>query len=188
MNTSVAVKTIVGPTIRLVGGTYFDFLDPDGSHYTIEDIAHGLAMTCRFAGQCPRFYSVAEHSVHVSNIVPPEFAFAGLMHDAAEAFLGDVSRPLKGLLPEYKAIENRVEWSIFDRFGVVGAWSLEVKEADNIMLATEQKRLLHNDDDWEVLRGVRIADVQIECLDPERARSAFLSRFLELRPWMATQS
>jgi hypothetical protein len=174
------VRRIIGPTILLASGAYFDFLDPEGSDFTLDDIANGLALTCRFAGQCPRFYSVAEHSVHVSKIVQPEHAFAGLMHDAAEAFIGDVSKPLKELLPEYKAIERRVEAAIFSRFGVPAPMPPEIKEADIVMLATEQQKLMRNRDDWDYTRGRKVADVEIGCWDPETARFLFLRRFKEL--------
>jgi uncharacterized protein len=63
----IAVTVAIGPTITLMSGTYFDFLDPAGSDFKIEDIAHGLSNICRYAGQCCRFYSVAEHCLHVSD-------------------------------------------------------------------------------------------------------------------------
>jgi uncharacterized protein len=114
---SVAVPTTVGPTIRLHSGALFDFLNPEASKFTIEDIAHGLSNICRYAGQCSRFYSVAEHSVYVSETAKG-FEYPALMHDAAEAFLGDVSGPLKRLVPEFKKIEIEIERVIFSRFGL----------------------------------------------------------------------
>src|ERR1700710_1218663 len=84
----VAVHIAVGPTIMLNSGAVFDFLDPWSSEFTLEDIAHGLANICRYAGQCRSFYSVAEHSIHVSQTATG-FEYEALMHDAAEAFLGD---------------------------------------------------------------------------------------------------
>jgi 5'-deoxynucleotidase YfbR-like HD superfamily hydrolase len=174
------VRRIVGPTILLVNGTYFDFLDPESAAFDIEDVAHGLSHICRFAGQCRKFYSVAEHSVYVSFLVPEEYALAALLHDAAEAFVGDVAKPLKDLLPEYKAIEDRVETMVLGRFGLSKPLHPSIKEADIIMLATEQRALMRNDDDWHYTHGRQPADIEIKAMPPAEARAFFLVRFREL--------
>lgn len=171
------VRRIVGPTILLASGNYFDYCAPETSVFTIDDIAHGLSMTCRFAGQCARFYSVAEHSIYVSQLVPPEDALTGLLHDAAEAFVGDMAKPLKVLLPEYKAIENRVEKAIFDRFGLPFPLPASIKPVDVRMLATEQRQVMRNRDDWDYTRGMAPADITIRCLPPADAKREFLERF-----------
>lgn len=104
-------------------GREFDLIDPQPDMIDLIDIAHGLANECRFSGQCRFYYSVAQHSVLVSQNVPPEFAFEALMHDASEAYLKDIPRPLKQLLPDYRAIEQRVEAVIRYRFGLPDAQS-----------------------------------------------------------------
>lgn len=175
------VKTAKGPTILLHSGAYFDLLDPWNSAFTIEDIAHGLSNTCRYAGQCNAFYSVAEHSWHTSYIVPGPWKLAALMHDAAEAFIGDVTRPLKSLLPGYKRIERNVEDAIAIRFGIAGMDAPEVKSADLAMLAAEQAEIMPaHADGWAVLGGVIPAPVNLRMWRPEVAREAFLDRFLQL--------
>lgn len=176
------INTAVGPTILLQSGTYLDLLDPANSPFTIEDIAHGLSMTCRFAGQCRQFYSVAEHSWHASRLVAPEFQLRALMHDAAEAFIGDVTRPLKSILPEYKAIERTVEAAIMDRFET-GDWNVdEVKRADMMMLHAEQAELMpHHPDRWTTSEG--LADeriVNFRFWTPSVARTSFLLRYAQL--------
>src|SRR5438132_13165538 len=103
--------------IMLQSGCLFDLANPEASEINVEDIAHGLAHTCRYAGQCDGFYSVAEHSVLVSQIVQ-HAKLAALFHDAAEAFIGDMSRPLKQLLPNYIEIEKKIEHAIFQRLGI----------------------------------------------------------------------
>src|SRR2546423_12384970 len=94
--------------IMLHSGRLFDLANPEVSEITVEDIAHGLAHTCRYAGQCDGFYSVAEHSVLVSQTVTHS-KLAALFHDAAEAFIGDMSAPLKQLLPAYREIELKIQ-------------------------------------------------------------------------------
>src|SRR4051812_12365507 len=86
LNNVIAVRIDVGPSIMLQSGAWFDFAAPQSSPFTIEDIAHGLANICRYSGQCSRFYSVAEHSLLVSDVAVG-FELEALMHDAAEAFL-----------------------------------------------------------------------------------------------------
>lgn len=172
------IKTATGPTILLHSGSYFDFLDPAGSRFTLSDIAQGLGNTCRFAGQCARFYSVAEHCWHASHIVPGNLRFAALMHDASEAFLGDVTRPLKSLLPAYKEIEATVETVIDERFALGGLANHPiVKIADMQMLAAEQTAMMPvHDDPWPCLEGVVPIDVQFEYWSPAEAAERWLSR------------
>lgn len=176
MESYPTVRTIKGPTILLNSGSYFDILAPETSAFTIYDIAHGLSNVCRFAGQCGRFYSVAQHSVHVSEIVPPADAYPALMHDAPEAFIGDIAKPLKVLLPEYAVIERSVEAAIFARFAVPPL-PPAVKEADVVMLATEQRHLMHNRDDWDYTRGRQPLNMHLPTWTPEQAKAAFLARF-----------
>lgn len=180
-NQADGIKRLVGPTILLRSGEYFDFESPETSIITIGDIAHALSNLCRFTGHVHRFYSVAEHSIHASYLVPPEDAFAALMHDAAEAVLGDVSKPLKSLLPDYKRIEQRVERAIFARFGLPGNLPASIKVADRQMLGIEQRECMGNSDDW----GRNTLDTShgpVICfLSPPAACGAFLARYSELR-------
>ena len=178
----VAVKIGIGPTIMLQSGAWFDFCAPAASDFTINDIAHGLANICRYSGQCSRFYSVAEHSILVSEMAVG-FEFEALLHDAAEAFLGDITRPLKQMLPEYKRIEAAVERAILDRFEVVGVFPPQVKKADLRVLAAEQRQIMpEGTDGW--VRGQKVdpAPIVVRHLPPDEAKRIFLERFDALRP------
>lgn len=179
---SPTVRRIVGPTILLASGNYFDFLAPEQSAFTIEDVAHGLSHVCRFGGQCSRFYSVAQHSVIASKHVPGPDAYAALMHDAAEAFVGDMAKPLKDLCPEYREVEKRVEAAVLARFRVPTPLPPSVKEIDTVLLATEQRELMRNRDDWNYTRGRQPLDIAIPPMPPAMAKAAFLVRFAELAP------
>jgi hypothetical protein len=124
---------------------YFDFRSPDEYEFEIDVIGRALSKLCRFTGHTMQFYSVAQHSVFVSMLLEaegPELAMMGLLHDAAEAFVGDVAAPLKMLLPEYKMIEQRVERAICRAFGLPEVMPELVKDADLVALATEQRDLI----------------------------------------------
>lgn len=177
---ALKAQTVKGPTILLNSGSYFNYEIPHESTWTLDDIAHGLAMTCRFGGQARRYYSVAEHSVYVSRLVPPYLAWDALMHDAAEAFICDMPKPLKELLPDYKVIEKRVEAAIAERHGLRDPMPAEIKLADIQMLRAEQLQVMGNNDDWVWTFDVPEPDVVIQCLLPEQAKALFLARADEL--------
>lgn len=169
--------TTCSPTILTASGHYFDYTAPESATIRIESIAHALSNLCRFLGHTNEFYSVAQHSVFVSHLVPPEHALAGLLHDAAEAFVGDVVRPLKTLLPEYKALEKRIEGTVLSTFGLLGIPHC-VKHADLVMLATERRDLMpDHEGEWETLTGIEPLSELIVPLPPKEAKNAFLQRF-----------
>lgn len=145
-------------TIQLLSGEFFDYLAPWDKVPSIEDIAAGLANTCRFAGQLrpESFYSVAQHSVLVSYLVRPELAYQGLMHDAPEAVLHDIASPLKRLLPDYRKIEDEVSFYVRVAYGLPGHLDPEVKVADLQALSVEQRYIRGDSTEgWTILQGVR---------------------------------
>jgi len=175
---------MIRPDILIQSGNYFNFLEPKNNVYTIYDIAHALSNICRFGGHCERFYSVAQHSVYVSWIVGdinPDMALHALLHDAAEAFLGDITKPLKQLLPEYMKLEAKTEQAIFERFGLPSNLPEEVKHADIVMLATEQRDLMPaHDDVWEPIIGITPLRDKIFPWTNQTSKAAFLREFKRL--------
>lgn len=162
-------------------GRHFDLVDPQPDMINVLDIAHGLSNCCRFAGHSSHFYSVAQHSVLASRIVPAGYELEALLHDASEAYLGDVTRPLKLLLPDYRAIEQRVEAAIRAAFGLPSRQSDTVTHADRVMLATERRDLMPQDaDEWAVLHGITAMDKRIHAVNNNHAKSQFTTRLLEI--------
>lgn len=166
--------------IMLQSGRHFNLADPQASEFTVEDIAHGLAHTCRYVGQCNAFYSVAEHSVLVSRTVRHS-KLAALFHDAAEAFIGDMSGPLKRMHPELRATEKVIERAIFERLGIEWPPPPEVKRADLTVLAAEQAVLMPpGTNQWLRDANVFPARVKIRRLKPSMAKALFLKRYTKL--------
>lgn len=174
------------PHIQLSSGAFFNFLNPDPQLVTVEVIAKSLSQLCRFTGHTSKFYSVAQHSVLVSRIVPPELARWGLFHDAAEAFMGDVSSPLKQLIPDYKRIEHYVERVVWEALGLYGPLPREVKQADMSALIAEKNALMPQIDGaalgWEdhLNKGVPVCPFPVVPMNPYYAESYFLARAKQL--------
>jgi len=168
--------------ISTSSGRFFDLLKPEEYDFDIEEIATSLSNLCRYTGHVNRFYSVAEHSVLVSRLVPERLALTGLLHDASESFIGDVSSPLKKLLPEYQQIEDRVQTAIARHFGLEYPYPAEVHEADKRMYWQERQEVANNgvrDELWhQDLRATR--RVSATGLAPHMARRMFLSRYKEI--------
>ncbi len=171
----------MSPEIQTFKGHYFNLLTPENSVIDIEDIAHSLARQCRFTGHTREFYSVASHSLWCSFLVDSRLALEALMHDAAEAYLGDVATPLKQLLPAYKVIEDQVERVVRMHFGLPHPMSPAVKEIDALMLMTEKRDLLKvTTRDAELWHGPEPFGSQIHSEPPEQAEKAFLKRYYDL--------
>ncbi len=134
-----------GDWLQTYTGKQFWPLDPRKKDVCLEDIAHALSLLCRFGGHCREFYSVAQHSVLVAAHCPVGMRAQGLMHDATEAYLVDVPRPIKKHLGGYSDIERGLACVIGKRFGLeLADLPAEVHEADNRALRTEQRDLMHS--------------------------------------------
>lgn len=175
---------VIGATCITRTGRYFDFVDPQPDQIHHDDIAWGLAHANRFGGQVKpgvRAYNVAHHSWLASDIVAPEIAFQALMHDAAEAYTGDMIGPLKQLCPDFKAVEKRVEAAIFAKYGLPPVLSPEVKHADLVLLRTEQRDLTSGaGDSWNGLDQWIPLGERIMPWGPRLAAHRWLERFHKL--------
>lgn len=137
------------PWIQTFTGKKFYPLNPRSEDIDIIDIAHGLSMQCRFGGHCRVFYSVAQHSVLVSKLLPKDLALRGLMHDAAEAYVSDIVRPIKIHLPLFKEMEDKVHRAIAEKFNYDPEITQEILDADNKVLVTERRDLMcQTSEDW----------------------------------------
>jgi uncharacterized protein len=173
--------------ILTYSGRYVNLLKPDPVSISITDIAHALSQINRFGGHTRRFYSVAQHCVLTSRLVPLQYRLHALLHDAAEAYFGDMVQPLKRLdgNAQYRAWESMMQAEIFDRFSLGMQQSPECKaclhEADLIMLATERRDLMHPDTaPWPILDGIKPQVANINPVSSHLAESMFLTRFKEL--------
>lgn len=177
-----------GDWMQTYTGKQFWPMDPRASEIDPDDIAHALSMLCRYGGHSSEFYSVAEHCVLMSYAVSPENALAALLHDASEAYLVDVPRPIKrsdGMAP-YRAAERLLMNAIARRFDLrsdsfIYELPAEVKEADTRILVDERARLmsLGQDLDWG-LDGIEPLGVKIQCWSPAIAEDRFIERLSEL--------
>jgi hypothetical protein len=172
--------------IQTFTGRKFWPLEPTADDICLEDIAHALSNICRFNGHSLSFYSVAQHAVFVADIIKDlgydrEFQFYGLHHDDSEAYLSDITRPVKAYLPNYKMIESNLEKIVLEHFKITDSELKHdvMKKADNIALVTEAKYLMSlPPSDWSIKE--KPLDKPIITLGPREAEALFLAKHLEL--------
>lgn len=161
-------------------GRKFYPLSPDVSSVDIEDIAHALSNICRFTGHIDEFYSVAQHSVHVAQF-SGEHALWGLLHDASEAYIADISSPIKrtSYFEDYRAIEDNLMNVICDKYGLQHGMPESVRLADSKMLSTEYKDLMKiKISDWGFKHEPY--DFTVVPVSPKEAKFMFLEYYKKL--------
>ncbi len=164
------------PSIGTYTGKIFYPLNARAEDVCIEDIAHALSQKVRYTGHCHGVYTVAQHSVLVARHCK-ENPFDGLMHDSTEAYLPDVAKPIKHLIPKFDEIEARLFDVIAPVFGLQNPMPEEVHYWDKVLLKTEYRDLMTNDlhsndyDDYEAL------DYKINVWPPGYAKDMFMAAF-----------
>ena len=163
------------PFIRLYSGKTFHFLHPTLEEIDITDIAHSLSRIVRYYGHCHGDYVVANHLCLCADVAPEGYELLALAHDFQEFVLGDVSSPLKSLLPQYQELETHVTQLIARKFNLPYPYPAIVNEIDKRMLVTEFRDLL-KDADWTSFPW-KPYDFKIEPWSMDRAEQEFLKRF-----------
>jgi hypothetical protein len=174
-----------GGFIVTFSGVLFWPLDPRPEEILAEDVAHALANLCRYTGHVRSYYSVAEHSCYVSDHAPARDRLWGLLHDASEAYLGDLARPTKtahaAFAHAYRLAEARLMAAVCERFGLPSEEPSSVARLDDRVLETEVLQLMPPIPGRKSWVGASpISDLQISCWAPRRAERQFLRRFQEL--------
>jgi uncharacterized protein len=169
-----------GDWMQTYTGRRFYPLDPRPGEIDPLDIAHALALLCRYGGHVDRFYSVAEHCVLMSEWVAPENALAALLHDATEAYVVDVPRPLKRQLAGYREIEQSVWLAITTRFDIRPFVPMQVNEADDRILLTERNALMRNAERWWQDGRLEPLPVEVTGWPPAEAEQRYAARLTAL--------
>lgn len=176
-----------GPWMSSYTGRRFHPLAPRREDVATEDVLRGLAFTRRFAGQTRKFYSVAEHSVLGSVLAEDmggrPLARQFLLHDATEAWIGDMPRPLKYEMARFREVEARIWNVVADRYRLPRRLDDRVKQIDNIMCVTEKLALMPHAENWPSLPdSLADSSITIEAWPPSTALRRIARRFRELFP------
>lgn len=169
-------------TIKVSAGHYVDLANPDPSTIEVKSIAAALSKVCRFGGHCPQFYSVAEHCIHATAMAcsdgyTGDALIAVFLHDAAEAYIGDMVKPLKVTMPQYGEAEQRIEAAIQAAFGIDFAkWMDVIKRFDRAMLKAEKVTMWPEDTEkWAGFSEIEDRVVKFQFWEPRQAEMQFLA-------------
>ncbi len=178
-------------------GVEFFPLAPRYEDIYVEDLAHMLANTNRYAGACTKPYSVAQHCVHVAEYLKAHVGLAplgiaeragvedvivkwGLLHDASEAYVSDICGPIKPFIVGYKEVEQQLLVAVAQRFGLPWPMHAFVKYADKAVFAAERTQVMPRIDWWTLHPDHPVADMEILPWHWFEAKERYLQMFEEL--------
>ena len=168
-----------GDWIQTANGRQFWPMDPQPHEVHLDDIAHALSMLCRFGGHCLRFYSVAEHCVLMARAADAPFKRWALLHDASEAYLVDVPRPIKPFLVGYDAAEAKIMRAVAVRFNLHLDMPEQVKRLDYAILTDErQQNMAPPPAAWST--DTEPLGIELQFWSPTQAYYEFLHAFEDL--------
>lgn len=167
--------------ILTYSGEWFNLESPHTHAYSIADIAVSLSRIVRWNGHTKFPYSVARHSLEVCELVPPEHQLAALLHDAAEAYIGDISTPVKELLPDIKYLEMQILTQIGNQFGFDTPLHETVKNADETMQATEWRDLMPHGGKACPLKVQPLKSKVVSFWDSRADAHDFLAKYREIK-------
>ena len=158
-------------------------IDPRSEEVHLEDIAHGLSLICRYAGQCKHFYSVAQHCLNVYKDLKDlgydeTIQLIGLLHDASEIYISDLPKPFKIDIPEYKEAEIKIEKAIYEHFNLPfpkGKIHKIIKDSDNEVLYAEAQQLMNNVDNWAGKMQTREIKIDTSFRNMEEVEKEYLT-------------
>jgi hypothetical protein len=170
--------------IETISGVAFHFADPQQDEIRVADIAWSLSNQCRYTGHVRQFYSVAEHCcllydfAQSQGITDKKFLRTLLMHDASEAYLTDIARPIKAHIPDYKRLEVKIETAIAERCNLTYPYPADVKELDTRILMDERAQVMGESENvWGVV--AEPLGVTLNFWTPKQANRAYVDRYLE---------
>lgn len=175
--------------IETYTGKKFDVFNPQPEDISIVDVAHALSMMCRYNGHCKYFFSVAEHSINVCDFVAKtsnnkKLLLWGLLHDATEAYLADITSPVKPYLSNYVELEQKIMGVICGKFGLQVGMPTVIHEADIEMLRAEAYQLMTSKGvNWKanMESDTPIIEMKLKCYSPDEAKLFFLEKFFLLQ-------
>jgi hypothetical protein len=173
MSPELAPEEIEKRWMETLSGIRFYPLEAEVDKFSIKDIAHALSNICRWGGHTCYHFSVAQHAHIMSHLVSKENAMEALMHDATEAYLGDIPTPIKRLFPEYLDIEDKLAKKLAVKYKYTYPYPAQVYKYDTVMKKIEHDVLL--------LRKESPYCIKIERLSQEEAERLFLTRYNELK-------
>lgn len=173
--------------IATITGRVVDLAAPTPDMIDIEDIAHALSMLCRYTGHVEYHYSVAQHSCLVHDMIGAEWKLWGLLHDAHEAYAGDISRPYKAMLSGVAGVEGCLDTAIRDAFRIRWDWPdsmhcvAATKTADFTLYCWERRDVAYVPGIWDVPADIVLPQQIITPWPAARAKAEFLERFRRYR-------